>query len=243
MQSRDTSPELGFNLLCQYAIREIADVLETGARTHPGQDWSEWSLAENANHAIIHLVQWSMGDRKEDHLANALTRLMMAVHANIGCTCRNHERKMRIKEVSPDVPNRSESSGILGDLVSAGARAYESAVRDDTKHNQCHGAAAANPGGGQPAAPPTAPGRLQRQDPSPAPRGLTGRTGIGLPGVSTGLPQNRPGPDVPVETTGSSDIDSKNTYDQQRVAARDTVHRLISQFNLPFNCTGYLERG
>ena len=67
-------------------VDEIQKVMEKGMASHPDDGWKRESVEEHIVHAIDDLAKWKFNlsmdharDISEDHLANAFTRLMMAV--------------------------------------------------------------------------------------------------------------------------------------------------------------------
>lgn len=68
-----------FDLIDQSALRVLADVMAEGLLAHPDDGWRELSTRHHVKAAMAHLSLWWDGDQREDHLAHAFTRLMMAV--------------------------------------------------------------------------------------------------------------------------------------------------------------------
>jgi len=60
-------------------VNVLQQVMEEGERMHP--DGDSWGLTPTQHilHAKAHLDAYTRGDKSEDHLAHAFTRLMMAV--------------------------------------------------------------------------------------------------------------------------------------------------------------------
>jgi hypothetical protein len=65
------------------ALRIVARILAVGERTHPPDatnHWTRLSAREHAARAIAHLDRFLVGaNPDDDHLAHALTRLLLAV--------------------------------------------------------------------------------------------------------------------------------------------------------------------
>ena len=61
------------------ALCEVANVLARGRETHPGDDWAQHPVDEHIEHARAHLEAFARGDTSDSHLANAATRLLMAL--------------------------------------------------------------------------------------------------------------------------------------------------------------------
>ena len=57
----------------------IADVMKHGAASHPDNDWVEWTPEYHVARAEEHLRLLRDGDQKQNHLADAATRLLMAL--------------------------------------------------------------------------------------------------------------------------------------------------------------------
>lgn len=66
-------------ILFERALREVADVMARGRETHPGDDWTRHPMDEHLEHARAHLEALARGDTSDSHLANAATRLLMAL--------------------------------------------------------------------------------------------------------------------------------------------------------------------
>jgi hypothetical protein len=61
------------------ALKSVARTLDAGERDHPHRQWQRTKIRHHVDHAISHLHKWGMGDRSEDHLAHAATRILMAL--------------------------------------------------------------------------------------------------------------------------------------------------------------------
>lgn len=62
-----------------YAMLVLGRVLSDGARKHSPDNWRKIDWRTHVNHAIGHLYAALAEDRGDDHLGNALARVMMAV--------------------------------------------------------------------------------------------------------------------------------------------------------------------
>ena len=62
------------------AEKTVRKVLGENETKHPTSPWKEQSIGEHIHHAVVHLIcfDYEMA-RSEDHLANALTRITMAI--------------------------------------------------------------------------------------------------------------------------------------------------------------------
>ena len=61
------------------ALWVVADVLREGARTHRDGEWKRRPAAYHVERAEQHLRRLRNGDQREDNLAHAAVRLLMAV--------------------------------------------------------------------------------------------------------------------------------------------------------------------
>lgn len=83
-----------FDLIDPDALLAMAKVMHEGAKDHTPEGWRNMSTDDILNHALIHIILFMTGrDDGEDHLANAMTRLMMAWATK--------ERDSRLKSGSP----------------------------------------------------------------------------------------------------------------------------------------------
>jgi hypothetical protein len=62
----------------------ITEVMAGGVVTHPDDGWRAVPVEAHLDHAWAHLFLWFMGDKSQDHLAHAFTRLFMAVVVSKG---------------------------------------------------------------------------------------------------------------------------------------------------------------
>ena len=68
----------GCHLLPPLAILAAAKVLATGAKKYGAGNWMNIPIADHVNHAMTHLFCFLSGDTQEDHLVNAMCRMMFA---------------------------------------------------------------------------------------------------------------------------------------------------------------------
>lgn len=61
----------------------MGEVLKEGAEKYAPNNWRKIPEEEHLNHALIHLVAAYNEDKTDNHLAHAVTRLMMAFGTNI----------------------------------------------------------------------------------------------------------------------------------------------------------------
>jgi len=74
--------------LAQIAFDTVLQTMIDGEKTHPANEWQNVDIMEHFRHAIDHLANWELDENDEDHLAHAITRLIMiryleANHENI----------------------------------------------------------------------------------------------------------------------------------------------------------------
>ena len=61
------------------ALEVIAQVMRDGVATHPDNEWVRRSIDYHLARAEEHLRLLHDGDQREDHVAHAATRLLMAL--------------------------------------------------------------------------------------------------------------------------------------------------------------------
>lgn len=61
------------------ALLHVAGVMHEASCIYPEDNWRGLTLKDHLNHAIAHVYEYLSGDRSEDHLGHAATRLLMAV--------------------------------------------------------------------------------------------------------------------------------------------------------------------
>lgn len=66
------------DLLPFSAILAIAGILKKGSEKYSDTNWKKVARDEHINHALTHLFKELTGDKSEEHLAHALTRLCFA---------------------------------------------------------------------------------------------------------------------------------------------------------------------
>jgi hypothetical protein len=66
------------------ALLSIADVMKHGAASHPDNDWVMRSPDYHVGRALEHLQSLQDGDQRQDHIAHAATRLLMALTVRKG---------------------------------------------------------------------------------------------------------------------------------------------------------------
>jgi len=71
--------EFRFDLIDTKAIFALANVLHTGEVRYGKDNWRKIDTESHINHAISHAYAYLAGDKQDDHLSHALTRLMMAI--------------------------------------------------------------------------------------------------------------------------------------------------------------------
>lgn len=73
-----------YDLLDPIALDAIASILATGAEKYGEDNWRLITTCEHLNHALTHIFRWLANDKTENHLGNALTRLMFAYSVENG---------------------------------------------------------------------------------------------------------------------------------------------------------------
>ena len=61
------------------ALEIVADIMRRGARTHREGEWKEASAEFHVGRAEQHLKLLREGSQRQDHLAHAATRLLLAL--------------------------------------------------------------------------------------------------------------------------------------------------------------------
>lgn len=75
--------EYGFDKFDPAALKEVAIVLEEGARIYGADAWKKKETRHHVNHAIFHLYEWLAGSTDEKHLVNAFCRIMFALGVDL----------------------------------------------------------------------------------------------------------------------------------------------------------------
>jgi hypothetical protein len=73
--------KLDYIRLAWTAAKCVYRTMWEGERTHRPGGWKSYKPDYHFYHAAGHLESWKMGNRKEDHIAHALTRLAMILEA------------------------------------------------------------------------------------------------------------------------------------------------------------------
>lgn len=60
------------------ALLSLGAAMHKGNNRHGRDNWRLVAVDEHLNHALVHIYAWLAGDRQEDHLGHAFTRMMMA---------------------------------------------------------------------------------------------------------------------------------------------------------------------
>jgi len=69
-----------YHLLDPVAIQELAKVMAYGEKKGYKRDnWRLLSIDDHLNHTIMHLIAYMIGDKQDNHLEHAFTRLMFAL--------------------------------------------------------------------------------------------------------------------------------------------------------------------
>ena len=75
-----------FDLLPPIGVLEVARIMHAGNESHGKDRWRAVPLAEQINHALMHLYAYLAGDRTEDHLGHAACRTLMAKELATGAS-------------------------------------------------------------------------------------------------------------------------------------------------------------
>lgn len=71
-----------FDLLDVPSLFALAKVLHEGAVEYGENNWRNISVESNLNHALMHIFAYLGGDKQDEHLEHAFTRLMFALGVN-----------------------------------------------------------------------------------------------------------------------------------------------------------------
>jgi hypothetical protein len=71
------------DLLPPNAVLRISRILGEGAPKYGEWNWLKTTVGENINHALIHLLAYSAGDRSDDHIGHAACRLLFALELHL----------------------------------------------------------------------------------------------------------------------------------------------------------------
>lgn len=66
-------------LLPPRAVLAVARVMGEGAEKYERDNWRKISRSDHLRKALTHVFAWLAGDRQDDHLEHAATRLLMAL--------------------------------------------------------------------------------------------------------------------------------------------------------------------
>lgn len=72
--------------------RGLAKTRAEGAKKYTEENWKLIGYRSHVNHAINHVLLWSAGDKSEGHLNHALTRIFLAVGAEVLLYEANHTK-------------------------------------------------------------------------------------------------------------------------------------------------------
>lgn len=71
--------EYRFDLIDPKSLFAIAKVMHEGAQKYEPDNWRKISVNDHLNHAISHIYAYLAGDKQDDHMEHAATRLLMGV--------------------------------------------------------------------------------------------------------------------------------------------------------------------
>ena len=92
---KQTNIPMRCDLLPPYAIMAVANVLKEAVDKYGAMDdatgmttsapnWRAIPVNDHLNHAMAHILRHLSGDKSEDHLEHAATRLLFAVDISLG---------------------------------------------------------------------------------------------------------------------------------------------------------------
>jgi hypothetical protein len=79
-----------YEKLAQIAYDTVIQTMQEGEKSHPNDDWQNVDIMEHFRHALDHLAAWEIEENDEDHLAHAITRLIMIKYLEA-----NHDQTTR----------------------------------------------------------------------------------------------------------------------------------------------------
>lgn len=79
-----------YEKLAQIAYDTVIQTMQEGEKSHPNGDWQNVDIMEHFRHALDHLAAWEIEENDEDHLAHAITRLVMIKFLEV-----NHDQTKR----------------------------------------------------------------------------------------------------------------------------------------------------
>jgi Domain of unknown function (DUF5664) len=77
--AKESKTNARFDLLPAFEVATIAQILGAGAIKYGDNNWHGISTASHLNHALQHVFAYMFGDRSDDHLGHAATRLLFAM--------------------------------------------------------------------------------------------------------------------------------------------------------------------
>jgi Domain of unknown function (DUF5664) len=77
--AKESKTKSRFDLLPAFEVATIAQILGAGAVKYGENNWHGISTASHLNHALQHVFAYMFGDRSDDHLGHAATRLLFAM--------------------------------------------------------------------------------------------------------------------------------------------------------------------
>lgn len=66
-----------YNRLAQIAYDAVIQTMLEGEKTHHDDEYKKIDTATHFVHALEHLANWELEEKDEDHIAHAITRLIM----------------------------------------------------------------------------------------------------------------------------------------------------------------------
>ncbi len=65
------------------ALFDIGGVFDHGAKKYEKDNWKKVPVEEHLNHALVHIYAQLKGDKQDNHLGHAATRLIMALQVKL----------------------------------------------------------------------------------------------------------------------------------------------------------------
>lgn len=82
---RQSYMRAAFHLLPPFGMRLVAQCLGVNSGKYGVDNWKNIPANEHIGHAQNHINEFMLGDRSEDHLVHAATRLLFAIELAVEC--------------------------------------------------------------------------------------------------------------------------------------------------------------
>lgn len=77
-----------FDLIPIQPLIAVSEILHRGAEKYGENNWHSIDRDDHLNHALNHIYLFLDGDRSENHLGNAICRLLFAYWADLNGVCK-----------------------------------------------------------------------------------------------------------------------------------------------------------